>query len=95
MQDLLDLAAGLNTPLHIIECVCDDAIVQQRLERDQVLARHPARNRTYALYQELKAHAEPITVPHLLLDTCRLPLEDCVARILAFLAHESDGCSSV
>lgn len=69
----------------LIECVCDDAVARDRLERDQAEARHPAGNRTFALYQSLKVSAEPIPIPHLVLDTGKTPLEECVRLGLEYL----------
>jgi predicted kinase len=89
IHDVLALAASLNTPAHIIECVCEDDIAKARLERDLVRGEHPAGNRTYALYLVLKAAAEPITVPRLLLDTGKSSLEECVRRSIIFLGERS------
>ena len=60
-------------------------MARQRLERDLADGRHPAANRTFALYLSLKAAAEPITVPHLVLDTGRMPLDECVRRCIDYL----------
>jgi predicted kinase len=65
----------------IIECVCPDEIVRQRLEAD---TRHVARNRTFALYLETKARFEPITEPKLVVRTDR-PIEQVVAECLPYL----------
>jgi predicted kinase len=80
VRDLFTLAGSLGTSPRIIECVCAGAIVRQRLERDQAAGEHPARNRTFALYQSLKAKAVPISAPHLVVDTGGLSLEECVQR---------------
>jgi predicted kinase len=85
---LLDLGARLNETPHVIECVCADAVARRRLEHDRATARHPAANRTYRLYQEIQARAEPIALPHLALDTGRWPLQDCVDRALDYLRRE-------
>ena len=62
-----------------------------RLERDAQQGRHPARNRTFALYQEVKARAEPLTLPRLVLDTGRTPLDECVRLCLAYLGEGGRG----
>jgi adenylylsulfate kinase len=87
VRDLLALAASLGAPPHIIECACDDAVARERLERDLAAGSHPAGNRTFALYLSLKAAAEPIAVPHLVLDTGKTPLEECVRRCHEYLGH--------
>ena len=66
-------------------CVCDDTVAKERLERDLARGGHPAGNCTFALYLSLKAAAEPITVPHLVLDTGKLPMDECVRRCLEYL----------
>jgi len=81
LQSLLDLAAALGEPPRIIECVWDDEVARERLERDLVQGSHPAGNRTFALYLSRKAAAEPILIPHLVLDTGRLSLDECVRRV--------------
>lgn len=86
LQPLLDLGASVGQPARIIECVCDDAIASQRLEKDRGEQRHPARNRNYALYLSVKARAQPLTIPHLVLDTGRLPFIECVRQAMVSLA---------
>src|SRR5262249_28925574 len=68
VPSLLDLAASLGEKPWIIECVCDDEVARERLERDLAQGGHPAGNRTFGLYHSLKAAAEPIPVAHLVLD---------------------------
>jgi adenylylsulfate kinase len=85
INSLLDLGASPREPPRIIQCVCDDEVVRERLERDLAAGRHPAGNRTYALYLSLKAAAEPMTVPHLVVDTGRTPLDECVRHSLEYL----------
>lgn len=85
VKDLLDLAARVSQPLKIIECICDDIVAQRRLEHDLATAHHPAGNRSYDLYKEVQARAEPIAVPHLTLDTGQLSVEACVEHCLEYL----------
>jgi predicted kinase len=88
VQPLLDLAESLGESLRVVECVCGDDVARGRLERDLARGDHPAANRTWDLYQQLKASAVPIPVPRLVIDTGQLPLEDCVRRCLAYLEAE-------
>ncbi len=67
--DLIDAARRMGAPLRIIECVCSDATAKQRLKLDSTHQRHQALNRTFDLYLHLKANAEPITVPKLVINT--------------------------
>jgi hypothetical protein len=85
VNDLIQRFRSLGEPPRIIECVCSDQIAQQRLEDDLASGVHPAKNRTYALYLAVKARAEPIPLPHLVLDTGQLTVEECIQRCLLYL----------
>jgi adenylylsulfate kinase len=85
VDDLLRLAAAVGESTRIIECVCDDTVAKLRLEKDQSQGGHPAANRTFALYQQLKESAQPMTLPRLVLDTGRLSVENCVQQALDYL----------
>jgi adenylylsulfate kinase len=91
VRDLLAVAAPLNEVPRFIACVCADEVAQGRLEGDQLRGEHPAGNRTYDLYLALKAAAEPLPVPHLVVDTGRLSPEECLGRCLGYLAGEPAG----
>jgi adenylylsulfate kinase len=82
LRDLLAFAESIGEHLRVIECTCGDEVARERLEQ---AGGHPAGNRTFALYQALKAAAEPLTLPRLVLDTGRTPLAECVERCLAFI----------
>lgn len=76
---------ALDPAVRVIECVCAADVAKARLERDQHLDKHPAKNRTFELYLAAHARAEPLTVPRLTLDTGTRPLGECVALALAYL----------
>jgi predicted kinase len=84
IENVLAAAASLHQPWRILECVCSDRTVRQRLESDLQSASHPAGNRDYALYMEVKARFEVIRHPKTLIHTDQ-PLEICVERALAAL----------
>jgi len=88
VRDLFAAAEKMRTEPRIVECLAPDEVVRQRLERDQQAGAHPAKNRTFPMYREVKERAEPLTAPRLTLDTGRLSLEECVARSLMYLAME-------
>jgi predicted kinase len=73
---VLEFAHELSQTWAIIECVCSDESARRRLdvERDPS---HLARNRTYALYLDVKARFEPITYPKTTISTDQ-PLEQSV-----------------
>ncbi len=76
------LAANLSQPWTILECTCSEESVRGRLENDPS---HPARNRTFSLYLEVKAHFEPIGYQKTVIDTDQ-PLEECVRQAMAALS---------
>jgi predicted kinase len=83
--ELLALASTVGMSPRVIECVCDDEVARERMEQDLVRGEHPAGNRTFALYQSLKAEMVPLTVPGLVLDTGKLSLDECLGRSLDYL----------
>jgi hypothetical protein len=88
VTDLVGLAESLNERPRIIECVCSDAAAQERLERDLAQGRHVAKNRNYALYLAVKERAEPIAVPHLVVDTTTATLDECLERCVRYLKSQ-------
>jgi adenylylsulfate kinase len=74
-------ANALGQPWRILECVCRGETARHRLEHD---ALHPATNRTFALYLEVKARFEEITLPKTVIDTDQ-PLDICVEKAKAAL----------
>lgn len=82
LRELEALARSLGETARIVECVCSEEIARTRLEQDLANGRHPAKNRTMDLYRAVKANAEPIEVPHLVIDTGVLSLEECLRRCL-------------
>ena len=85
VHDLFALAETLGETPRIIECVCSDEVARQRLEDDLASGTHLAKNRNFDLYLAVKARAEPITVPHLVVDTGKMTLDECVQRSLEYL----------
>jgi predicted kinase len=80
-QEVYAWAAGQRQPVARIECVCSETLIQERLR-----APHPARNRDWAMWQQLRDRFEPLDAdePHLRLDSGG-PFEDCVAETLTYL----------
>jgi adenylylsulfate kinase len=67
-------AKAIGQSWRIIECVCSQETARKRLISDPT---HPALNRNFDLYLEVKARFEQITVPKVMIDTDH-PLEECV-----------------
>ena len=84
VERLLAFSGEVQVPLKLIECIAPDEVIRLRLEADVSQGRHPAQNRSYAMYCQIKAAADPILLPHLVVDTSR-PLEECLAACLRFI----------
>lgn len=82
IASLDNFAVRHNIPLHIIQCVCSDAVAQQRLAQDVASGTHLARNRDFPLYLAIKARFEAIRDPKLSIQTTTWAR---VAQALAYL----------
>jgi len=82
LEGVIEAARAIDTGFRVIECVCSEQTARRRLEGAR--ASHPARNRSYELYQSLQAQFEPIAEPKLVIDT-DAPLEECIARARAYV----------
>jgi predicted kinase len=78
---VLSLAKELGQPWTIIECICSDDSARRRVDLEPDSS-HPARNRTFALYLEVRARFEPIEYLKTTIDTDRT-VEECIGRALA------------
>lgn len=81
---LCDFARHSGTDLKVIECVCAEEIACQRLRKDIAEGSHPAANRGPEMYRRIKAQAEPLGLPHQVIDTAQA-LETCLAICLQYL----------
>jgi predicted kinase len=84
IDNVVTAAASLHQSWRILECVCPEEIARQRLEDQAAAGGHPAGNRSYQLYLEVKARFETITLPKTIIDTSE-PLQTCVEQALAAL----------
>lgn len=76
----------IRQPLRLIECVCTDATIEQRLRAGDARSAHLAANRDIGLYRRLRAGADPIPEPKLRLNTDE-PMHECVERALNYVNH--------
>jgi predicted kinase len=83
IERVVTFAGELAQPWAIIECTCSDESARRRLDLEPDRA-HPAHNRTFALYLEVKARFEPITCSKTTISTDQ-PLQRCIEQALAAL----------
>src|ERR1051326_75110 len=81
IENVLTASASLHQPWRIVECICSDETVKQRLEADAKTGNHRAGNRDYQLYLEVKVRFETITHPKIVIHTDQ-PLEVCIEQAL-------------
>jgi len=77
---VLKFARELDQPWTIVECACSDESARRRLDLEPDPS-HPAHNRTFALYLEVKARFGPITYPKTTVSTDQ-PLEQCLKQAM-------------
>jgi len=86
MDHVVDFARQKQAPIKVIECTCSDESFQRRLEQDVSEGRHLAANRSFEMFLAMRAKADPLVVPSLVVDTDR-PLAECLAESLAYIKN--------
>lgn len=84
MENVVAAASSLHQTWRILECVCSEETVRHRLESDTKDGKHPAGNRDFQLYSEVKGRFEAILHPKTVIDTHQ-PLPACVDHALEAL----------
>jgi predicted kinase len=84
IDNVVNAAVALRQSWRILECVCPEEVARQRIEQQSAAREHPAANRDFQLYLEVKSRFEAISLPKTVIDTGR-PLHDCVEQALAAL----------
>ncbi|SRR5579871_1070537 len=82
IDNVVQAARRLHQAWRILECVCPEQIARERIEADAQAATHPATNRDFNLYLQVKNRFEEITLPKTVIDTSQ-PLESCIRQALA------------
>jgi len=90
IDNIVGAAASLHQPWRILECVCSEETARRRLAGDAEAGTHPAENRHYQLYLEVKARFEAIAHLKTVIDS-EQPLETCVQKALAALGSNLAG----
>ncbi len=86
IANVVTAAASMHQSWRILECICSDSSARRRLEEDADRGEHPAGNRDYALYLEVKARFEQILHPKTLIDTDQ-PIDSCIKLAMTALSH--------
>jgi predicted kinase len=84
IENVVNASSAMHQSWRILECVCNDEVVKCRLQEQAAQERHPARNRNFELYREVKARYEAITLPKTVIDTNE-EVAVCLDRALAVL----------
>jgi predicted kinase len=84
IDNMVNAAASLHQSWRILECMCAENVARARLEEHAASGSHPAGNRNFQLYLEVKARFEMISLPKTVIDTGQ-PLETCIEQALAAL----------
>jgi predicted kinase len=84
IENVVNAAASLRQIWRILECVCSEEIARRRLEDQSAPGLHPAGNRNFQLYLEVKSRFEAITFAKTVIDTSK-PLPTCIEQALAAL----------
>jgi adenylylsulfate kinase len=84
IRNVLEAADSLHQPWRILECVCSEESVRQRLQADVSGGGHPAGNRDYSLYLQVRSRFEEIRAPKTVIDTDR-GLEESIQRALGVM----------
>jgi predicted kinase len=84
IENVLAAADSLHQPWRILECVSSEETARRRLEEHAAGRGHPAANRDFQLYLDVRSRFEAISLPKTVMHTDE-PLEKCVAQALAAL----------
>jgi adenylylsulfate kinase len=84
VDHVVQFAKSVDQPWRIVECICSEESAQRRLSSNAQLD-HPAGNRTFDLYLEVKSRFEPITMPKVIIDT-EQPLQAFIEQVLESLS---------
>ena len=86
IDNVVTAAASLHQSWRILECVCSEDVARQRIEQQATSGEHPAGNRNFQLYLEVKSRFEAITLPTTVIDTSA-PLQNCIEQALTALSR--------
>jgi predicted kinase len=82
IENVVNAASLQHQTWRILECVCPEEVARKRLQKQTAI--HPAGNRDFELYLEVKLRFETITLPKTVIDTNQ-PMRACVEHALRAL----------
>lgn len=85
IDNVISAAASLHQSWKILECVCSEETVRRRLATDRTGGEHPAGNRDFSLYLEVKQRFESILHEKTVIDTDQ-PVESCIEAAVKALS---------
>src|SRR5438309_6633686 len=88
IDNVLTVASSLHQGWRILECLCSEDTARKRLAADADASSHPAGNRNFQLFANVKARFETITHPKIVIDTDQ-SIECCVASPMAALGKSA------
>jgi adenylylsulfate kinase len=88
IENVLAVASSLHQRWTILECVCSEESARKRLAADAGASSHPAGNRDFQLYADVKMRFETITHPKIVVDTDQ-SIEHCVTSAMAALGKNA------
>ena len=86
IENVMAFAESVHQRWRILECICGEEMIRQRLEQDAVTSPHPAGNRDFRLYLTVKNQFETILFTKAVIDTSQ-KIEECVRRALLHLGN--------
>jgi adenylylsulfate kinase len=84
IENVISATASIHQSWKILECMCSEDSVRRRLQEQFAEGSHPAGNRDFELYLQVKSRFEAIVLSKTVIDTDQ-SFEICVERGLAAL----------
>jgi predicted kinase len=88
IDNVLTVASSLHQSWRILECLCSEDTARKRLAADADASSHPAGNRNFQLFANIKTRFETITHPKIVIDTDQ-SIEHCVTSAMAALGKSA------
>jgi predicted kinase len=88
IDNVLTVASSLHQSWTILECLCSEDTARKRLAADADASSHPAGNRNFQLFANVKTRFETITHPKIVIDTDQ-SIEHCVTSAMAALGKSA------